>query len=320
MQHFHSLEGLELHRSWVTVGMFDGVHRGHQAILAALAKEAHDAGSLAVVVTFYPHPMVVLRNIEQPQYLTSPEERAYLLGTLGIDAVVTLSFDHHLAALSAAEFMKLLCDHLNLQQLWVGSDFALGRNRQGDVQTLRLLGDDLGYKLQVIPDVTLDHARISSSQIRKLIHEGNVAQASRALGRPYTIEGSVIHGDHRGRQLGFPTANLKYWPHKILPPNGVYATWAWINRIESPPGERIPAVSNIGVRPTFQGTEARIEAHLINFDRDLYGKTIYLEFVEFLRPEMRFPSIDALVNQITADRQSAQEILSNETRTPDLFT
>lgn len=313
MQHFHSLEGLEFHRTWTTIGMFDGVHRGHQAILSTLAREAHDAGSMSVVVTFYPHPMVVLRGIDRPQYLTSPEERAYLLGTLGIDAVVTLSFDHQLAAMSANDFMQLLSSRLNLKQLWVGSDFALGRNRQGDVQTLRMLGADLGYELHVIPDVTLDGSRISSSQIRKLIQEGNVAQASHALGRPYTIEGRVIHGDHRGRQLGFPTANLEYWPNKLLPPNGVYATWAWIDRSEATPGERVPSVSNIGVRPTFNGSEARIETHLINFDRGLYGKSIHLEFVEFIRHEMRFPTIDALVRQITADTQSAQEILSNET-------
>ncbi len=311
MLHFHSLDGLELHHTWATIGMFDGVHRGHQSILSLLVQEAHAAGSLAVVITFFPHPAVVLRGVQEPIYLTTSEERAELMGRLGVDVVVTLTFDQQLAAMSAEEFMRRASASLGLRRLLVGFDFALGRNRQGDIPTLRHLGEELGYGVQVIPEVSVDSARVSSSQIRKLVQEGSVEQAARALGRPYAIEGRVIQGDRRGRQLGFPTANLDYWPKKILPANGVYATWAWVGGSFAN-SERIPSVTNIGVRPTFQGVEQRVEAHLLNFNRDLYGQPLKLEFVAFLRPEQRFSSIDALAAQISADKQRAQEILADE--------
>jgi riboflavin kinase / FMN adenylyltransferase len=311
MLHFHSLEGLELNRTWAAIGMFDGVHRGHQAILSPLAQEAHAAGSPAAVVTFFPHPSVILRGIEDPLYLTTPEERADLLGGLGIDAVITLNFDQRLASMGAEAFMKNMCAGLGLQQLWVGSDFALGRNRQGDIPALRRMGETLGYSIRVIPEVTLDSSRISSSQIRKLIQEGQVTQAAQALGRPYQIEGRVVQGDERGRKLGFPTANLDYWPKKMRPANGVYATWAWIGGSFSN-SRRVPAVTNIGVRPTFQGIEHRIEAHLLDFNRDLYGQPLKLEFLKFLRPEQRFASIEALQAQIEADKQHAKEVFFDE--------
>ena len=311
MRHFHSLEGLELHYSWATIGMFDGVHLGHQSILKPLAQEAHAAGHQSVVVTFFPHPMVVLRNHQEPFYLTTPEERADFMGQLGIDVVVTLTFNHALAATSAETFIQQVSASLGLRQLWVGYDFRLGRDRQGDIPTLRHLGEELGYSVRVLPEVRADSARVSSSQIRALLKEGQVQLAAHALGRPYSIEGRVVQGEHRGRLLGFPTANLDGWPHKLLPANGVYATWAWVGDSFAN-SERVPAVTNLGIRPTFQGVERRIEAHLIDFNRDLYGKPLKLEFIEFLRPEQRFASIDALATQIGADKQRAQERLAHE--------
>ena len=306
MLHFHSLEGLELHNTWATIGMFDGVHVGHQSILAPLAQDAHAADCQAAVLTFFPHPVEVLRGTQEALYLTTPEERAEQMGRLGIDTVITLAFTRELAATSAGAFIQKLCDHLGMRQLWVGSDFALGRDRQGDIPTLRRLGEELGYSVKVISEVTVGSARVSSSQIRALIKAGQVDQAAQALGRLYSLEGPVVLGDQRGRQLGFPTANLAPWPQKVLPANGVYATWAWVN------DQRLQAVTNVGTRPTFAGVEKRIEAHLIDFNQDIYGQPLKLEFVELLRPEQRFVSIDALIAQITFDKQRAQERLANE--------
>lgn len=317
MRHFHSLEEVELKNAWATIGAFDGVHRGHQAILAPLVAEAHAAGCPAVVVTFFPHPAVVLRSVHNPHYLSTPDERAALLGELGIDAVITLAFTSELAALTAPEFMHLLKGHLGLRQLWVGYDFALGRNRQGDIPTLRRLGEEMGYSVRVIPEITQGGASVSSSQVRALVREGNVGQAARLLGRPYRLSGEVVHGDARGRTIGIPTANLSPWPGKIVPATGVYATWAWVPAAESTlRGEiRVQAVTNIGLRPTFAGQPdaPRIEAHLLNFERDLYGQTISLEFLEHLRPEQRFPSVDALLAQIALDKERAKEVFSHAT-------
>ena len=341
MRHFHSLEEVELKNAWATIGAFDGVHRGHQAILAPLIKEAHAAGCPAVVVTFFPHPAVVLRGARSAHYLTTPDERAALLGQVGIDAVVTLAFNPEMAALSAQQFMQLMKYHLGLRQLWVGYDFALGRNRQGDIPTLRRLGEELGYSVRVIAEVTQGGGAVSSSQVRALLREGNVGQAARLLGRPYHISGEVVHGDARGRKLGIPTANLAPWTGKIVPANGVYATWAWVpptpssadgrevaagntpaaggsweetaGRAHIPASsQRVAAVTSIGVNPTFenQPDSPRIEAHLLNFDRDLYGQNVTLEFLEYLRPELRFPSVEALLAQIVNDIDRAKEIFA----------
>jgi riboflavin kinase / FMN adenylyltransferase len=313
MLHFHSFEEVTLSNAWATIGTFDGVHRGHLAILAPLVKAAHAAGNPAAVVTFYPHPVAVLRGIQDPYYLTTPDERADLLGAVGIDAVITLTFDHALAALTAEEFMQRVKRHLGLRELWVGYDFALGRNRQGDIPTLRRLGEEMGYDLRVIEEISLGGMKVSSSQIRGLLAEGKVAQAAQQLGRPYSLEGEVIHGDGRGKGLGIPTANLAVWPHKIVPAKGVYATWTWVKDSQSAEAQRVPAVTNVGVRPTFENQPElpRIEAHLLDFDHDLYDQTVKLEFLEYLRPEQRFASIDALLAQIAQDTNRAKEVFSH---------
>ncbi len=316
MIHFQSFENVKLENAWATIGMFDGVHRGHQAILTPLAAEAHAAGSPAVVVTFFPHPAVALRGLDEAMYLTSPEERARLLGEIGIDAVVTLTFDRALASLSAEEFMRQMSSALGLRRLWVGDDFALGRNRQGDLPVLRALGEQMGYSLHVTSEVRLPNVdgsagkpggRISSSAIRGLLRDGKAAEAAKMLGRPYALEGKVIHGHGRGRQLGFPTANIAYWQKKVVPAYGVYATWTWAN------GQRIASVSSVGVRPTFDppGSPPRAEAYLIDFEGDLYDQHARVEFLEFLRPELRFDSAHALIDQMVQDTQNAREVLAH---------
>ena len=305
--------------AWVTIGSFDGVHLGHQAILKPLAEQAHAAGALAVVVTFHPHPVVVLRGVSQPIYITGPDERAQLMHNLGIDAVLTLTFDRDLAALSAEEFMQMMVDHLNLKQLWVGEDFALGRNRQGDIPALRAIGERLGYTVRVMETIEAtttqpvnsnsSSVKISSSIIRELIRKGAVAEANRMMGHPFTVEGKVIHGEARGRHLGFPTANVDYWMEKVTPALGVYATWAWVG------DQRYPSVTNIGLNPTFtdQLIHPRVEAFLIDFDGDLYEQEMRVEFLEFLRPELRFDSIQALIDQMNHDTERAREVLEHAT-------
>jgi riboflavin kinase/FMN adenylyltransferase len=307
MEHLHSFDETDLKEAWITIGTFDGVHRGHQAILVPMVQAAHAAGSLAAVVTFTPHPVVVLRGLEEPICLTSPDERARLLGELGVDVVLTLTFDRALAALTAQEFMQRLSERMGLRQLWVGNDFALGRNRQGDIPTLREIGKELGYKVHVTEEVAVDGERISSSQIRTLLRGGNVRQAARLLGRPYLLEGPVAHGDGRGRELGFPTANVDYETRKINPAYGVYATWAWVD------GVRLPSVTSVGVRPTFDppDSQPRVEAFLIDYEGDLYGRHLGVEFLEFLRPELRFSSAQALIDQMVSDTQNAREVLAH---------
>ncbi len=307
MEHIHSFEEANLKGAWVTIGTYDGVHRGHQAILIPLVQAAHAAGNPAVVVTFFPNPVVVLRGIEEPVYLDTPDERARLLGELGVDVVLTLTFDRALASLTAEEFMRALNERMDLRQLWVGSDFALGRNRQGDIPTLQAIGEQLGYPVHVTGDVKIDGERISSSQIRALVRAGEVVQAARLLGRLYTLEGPVAHGDGRGRELGFPTANVAYWPRKIIPAYGVYATWTWVD------GQRLPSVTSVGVRPTFEPPDSapRVEAYLIDYKGDLYNRPVRVEFLEFLRPELRFSSAQALIDQMVLDTQNALEVLAH---------
>ncbi|MCL4559406.1 MAG: bifunctional riboflavin kinase/FAD synthetase [Chloroflexi bacterium] len=303
-----TLDTLHLASTWLAVGSFDGVHRGHQEILQRMVAEAHRSGANAVVLTFFPHPAEVLRGPKEAFYLTSPEEKSTLLAALGIDTLVNLTFTRELANLAAADFMSDLKEHLDLRQLWVGFNFALGRNREGDIPTLQRLGDLMGFTLAVIPPVTVEGETVSSSQIRGLLSAGMVDRAAAMLGRHYRVEGTVQLGDGRGRKIGIPTANLSVWSGRLLPGAGVYACWAHLE------GDRLLAVANIGSRPTFeaQPVPLRLEAHLLDFDRDLYGQTIGVEFIERLRPEHRFSSVEELVAQIRQDISRARGILQHE--------
>ena len=305
MQHHHSLDGLNLSNAWTTIGSFDGVHRGHQVILNHVVRGAHSAGSPAVVVTFYPHPAVVLRSLQEPFYLTTPDERARILTELGIDHVVTLPFSHEIARLTAEEFMLLLSNHLGLDHLIVGNNFALGRKRSGDIPTLRELGKSLGYEVEVLSPALVNDQMISSTRIRERVNEGQVTEAAALLGRWYRVGGKVVHGDGRGRLIGIPTANVAFWPEQVVPARGVYACLAWIHN------KAVPAVTNIGLRPTFEvdNLVTRIETHLLDFNEDLYDMDLQLDFIKYIRPEMRFPSADALIEQIHNDIRSAREVL-----------
>ncbi|MCI0521042.1 MAG: bifunctional riboflavin kinase/FAD synthetase [Chloroflexi bacterium] len=289
----------------MTIGTFDGVHRGHQEIIRAVVRGAREAGAPAVVVTFHPHPKVVLRKREDPFYLTSVEERARLLGELGVDVVVTYPFTLQAAALTAEEFMGRLKTSLGLTRLCIGYDFALGRGREGDFNRLRLIGERLGYQVRAFDSIAAEGEIISSSRIRKALAEGEIELAARLLGRPYIISGKVIPGDQRGGKLGVPTANLDLWAERALPNSGVYACRVTVE------GKRWNAVTNIGVRPTLEQSPVapRVETHLFDYHGNLYDQTIHVEFTARLRDEQRFPSLEALVEQIQKDIAEARALL-----------
>ncbi len=306
MQHYWSLDDLQLKDSWLTIGSFDGIHLGHQEIIQKLTAGAHAVGAPAVVLTFHPHPAVVLGKVKESHYLTTPEERAVLLGNLGVDYVITHPFSLQVASMSAKEFLEMINSHLDISQLWVGYDFALGKGRQGDIPTLRKIGSELGYSLDVIPPLTLDGEVVSSSRIRNLIFSGQIAEANRLLGRLYRLEGIVVPGDGRGRTIGIPTANLDIWSEMAIPQAGVYVCRAWVD------GRPYGAVTNIGTRPTFETKNpmTTVEAHLLDMDQDLYGKHMQLDFLQRLRDELRFPNVQALIDQIHTDIRIGREILA----------
>lgn len=309
MKHIRSLEHVALSNAWLTMGTFDGVHRGHQEIIRKLTEGAHAENAPAVVLTFDPHPVAVLRPDKAPPILTSADERAALFGDLGVDYVVTHPFNREVAALSAQEFLSKIKKHLGFTQFWVGYDFAMGHNREGNIPRLRQLGEALGFQLDIVEPIDVGGKTISSSQIRRLIAEGEVQEVHALLGRPYRLSGLVIEGAKRGRTIGIPTANLAVESQRAIPARGVYVCYADVG----PGHTRVTAVTNIGLRPTFENepVQTSIEAHLLDFSEDLYGQVVRLDFLTRLREEQKFSGIDALVSQIKQDILRAREIVGN---------
>ncbi len=304
MQIIPSLQDSQLQNAWLTIGIFDGVHLGHREIIRQLVDGARASGSPAVVLTFYPHPANVLggRNLK---CLTTLNERAETLASLGLDAFITQPFTREFASQSAEDFMADLKKHTGLHQLLVGYDTALGRNRAGTVDRLTEIGLSLGYFVRPVTAIRLNNEILSSTAIRQNIAAGEVTLAAARLGRPYSASGPVIPGDGRGRTIGIPTANVDVPEGKLLPAYGVYACRAYVD------GQAYRSVVNIGLRPTFtEGIVApRVEAHLLDYHQDLYGKTVRLEFIEYLRGEQKFASVDALIAQIRADIERGKSLL-----------
>lgn len=307
MEHFHSLDELKLDKSGLTIGAFDGVHRGHQQIIGSLCDSARGQEMPTVVLTFYPHPSVVLRGRRPSFYLTTPDERAELLAELGVDAVVTETFDEELSQVSAAAFLDRLKERLGFVELWVGSDFALGHQREGTVHYLRQAQRERGFDLHVVEPVRVGGEVVSSTRIREALRSGDVARAATYLGRWFSLPGEVVKGAGRGKQLGIATANLSIWEERAFPRKGVYACYAELE------AARHPAVTNVGVRPTFdeQPPAPVIETHLLDFERDLYGETLRLHFVDRLRDEKRFEGPQALLAQIERDIGQARAVLNS---------
>jgi riboflavin kinase/FMN adenylyltransferase len=309
MQHYHALTDAYLDRSSVvTIGVFDGVHRGHQHLIRTLVAQARTDGKLAVALTFYPHPDIVLKKLSGRYYLSDPEERAQLLGALGVDYVITQRFDNALRQIRAQDYVEMLRRHLRLSSLWVGADFALGYQREGNVAFLRQAGESGGFDVQTIELILAhgDHTAISSSRIRQALEMGEVEHANAWLGRSYALSGEVVHGQQRGRTIGFPTANVDVSAERVIPANGVYACWATVG------DERFMAVTNVGIRPTFEGQGITVEAYLLDFDRDIYGQEMTLSFEKRLRPEQKFDGIAALIAQINADVEAGRAYLRDK--------
>lgn len=305
MQHVYRLDEADLPGpAIVAVGMFDGVHRGHQYLLRRLVETAQREDCIPTVLTFFPHPDLVLGRASGRYYLTTPEQRARLLGDLGVQCVVTHPFNDEVRQIRAADFVDRLVKYLRLGELWVGSDFALGYRREGNVEFLRAQGVAKGFKLEVVELVATDeNGTINSASIRAALEAGDIETATRRLGRSYRMEGAVVHGDGRGRTIGFPTANIAVWDQQLLPAKGVYAGWAHLGE------ETFMAVANVGNRPTFDGKVVTVEAHLLDFDRDIYGHNLVFDLVARLRPEMKFNGVHELIAQIRRDVEQGRAIL-----------
>ncbi|MBI1278019.1 MAG: bifunctional riboflavin kinase/FAD synthetase [Anaerolineaceae bacterium] len=296
MKHVYSLAEANLSQSSiVTIGVFDGVHKGHQYLIQRLVEEAHENGRLAVALTFFPHPDIVLRGLQGRYYLTTPEQKAELLTELGVDCVVTHPFNDAVRQVRAADFVDELVSHLRMSALWVGSDFAMGYKREGNVPFLRDQGTQKGFTVHEIDLIEAQGGIISSTHIREAVQNGEMEQAKSWLNRPYSVIGEVVHGEKRGRQIGFPTANTAVWDEQVLPANGIYAGWARLGN------ERFMAMTNVGVRPTFDGKNITVEPYLLDFNRDIYGQQLEVSFEKRLRPEAKFTNLQDLIDQIGRD-------------------
>ncbi len=293
----------------LTIGAFDGVHQGHQHLIQQMVEEAKQTERLAGLITFHPHPSAVLSPYNPTRYLSTPGEKAALLERLGLDILAILPFDQEMAQTSARDFVVLVSRHLRLAELWVGEDFALGRAREGDVEALRALGQELGFTVRIIEPLTWQGQIISSTRIRSLLLKGKARQAAQLLGRYPSLAGEVVRGSQRGHCLGFPTANLEVRKERVVPADGIYAVYARLGE------ERHQGVANVGVRPSFElGGQRMVEVHILDFDEHIYGCDLVVEFVERLRDERRFADVEELKAQIERDVAQARRILGEEKR------
>ena len=285
----------------ITVGTFDGVHRGHQVLIDYTVTKAHERGAEAVVVSFDPHPREVVTGTPMP-LLTTLEERARALASLGVNQFVVIPFDRQFMELSASDFvLQVLRQQIGMCGFVMGYDHAFGRGREGNPTLMKTLGTSHGFDVEVVPARVIDSVVVSSSELRRaLTGVGDVVHAAKLLGRPYSFDATVVQGDQRGRTIGFPTANLALVnAQKIVPRRGVYAVE--VHRLAT--GEQLGGMMNIGYRPTFDGQEHRIEVNLFDFDANIYGEQLRVAFVERVREEMKFEGIEALVRQLSLDEE-----------------
>lgn len=288
-----------------TIGFFDGVHRGHQFMIDSLTTMAHAQGRQSLVITFDRHPRQVVHADYVPQLITTTDEKLQLLHATAADRIEVLHFDAQMAQLSAYEFMRqVLHEKYGVAMLLTGYDNRFGHNRTEGFADYVRYGEEMGMKVLQNTPIDIDGLRVSSSLIRHLIVEGNITEASNCMGHPYSITGSVAHGFQEGRRIGFPTANIvPESAEKLVPGNGVYAT-----RVSVEGGEWMPAMLNIGTNPTFQRQQTTIEAHIIGFEGDIYGRKVRVEFGRKLRDEQRFESVEALQKQLEADKKEVEVV------------
>ncbi|MBP2017658.1 riboflavin kinase/FMN adenylyltransferase [Symbiobacterium terraclitae] len=301
----------------VAIGKWDGIHLAHQAILRALVNEARRVGGQSVAIGFHPLPMAVLRPELAPPMLQTLEERAEVMAALGVDVHLALPFDRAFADLTPEAFVHdVLVGQLGARQVMVGFNNTFGRGGKGTAETMRQLCAPLGIPVHVFQPVRVDGENVSSTEVRFAVAKGRMESAARLLGRPFAIRGTVVSGDQRGRQLGYPTANIRIEPGRLLPAPGVYVARVTLlgePRPLLPPATVAPrsgpvygAMLNLGTRPTVGGSELRCEAHLFDFGGDLYGSEVQVDFLQYLRPERAFPGVEALVAQLRADEQAAR--------------
>ncbi|MFE2675821.1 bifunctional riboflavin kinase/FAD synthetase [Streptomyces hygroscopicus] len=311
MQRWRGLEDIpeDWGRSVVTIGSYDGVHRGHQLIIGRAVARARELGVPAVVVTFDPHPSEVVRPGSHPPLLATHQRRAELMAGLGVDAVLVLPFTAEFSRLTPADFVvKVLVDKLHARVVVEGPNFRFGHKAAGNVAFLSELGTSYDYEVEVVDLYERGEAGggepFSSTLVRRLVAEGDVAGAMEVLGRPHRVEGVVVRGAQRGRELGFPTANLETPPHTAIPADGVYAGWLTAQ------GEAMPAAISVGTNPQFDGTERTVEAYAIDrVGLDLYGLHVEVDFLAYLRGQEKFDSIEALLERMAADVKRARELV-----------
>lgn len=289
----------------LTIGKFDCVHLGHQYVIRAVVERAQTLGYHSAVMTFDPHPYLVIFPQRELRLLTTVEERAELIAQLGVDTLVVAPFTRETMSTPAEAYMRQICRAMPLRELWVGETFALGRNREGTVPHLQEIGREFGYTVEPLPQRHLAGTVMSTSRVRKLLSRGEVQNINMLLGRPFELCGIVERGDQRGASIGFPTANLVLDPNRALPADGVYACRVLIDQQTEP----VLAVTNIGIRPTFGSLHRTVETHLIDWQGNLYGHTLRLQFFHCLRGEQKFPSLGELVAQIARDVEHTRTLL-----------
>jgi riboflavin kinase/FMN adenylyltransferase len=302
MRLFHGIENARIARPTVlTLGVFDGLHLGHQLVMSTVVERARVTGAVPTVITFDPHPRAVLHPESAPPLLQTFDQKIEAFGMLGIEQVIVLRFNQSFAQIEAEDFLRdVVGERLQAREVYLGRGFAFGRERKGNIELLREVSGRLGFLAEEVPEVRLRGQRISSSAIRKLLSEGSVNRARRMLGRPYGVEGRVVHGEERGHTIGFPTANLRP-QNRVIPRHGVYVT---ATRIE---GAWRRSITNVGTRPTFEiDAQTSVETYVMNWSGDLYGDVVRVRFLRRLRAEQRFANVDELKRQIELDRQRAE--------------
>jgi riboflavin kinase/FMN adenylyltransferase len=307
MQVFHGIETVQrkFKNPAITIGNFDGVHKGHQALFQRVKQLAEELNGESVVVTFDPHPLEVLFPKKAPSFITSHRHKLDLIASCGIDATIVIPFDHKFSQMSAREFVEaVLVEKIGARAIVVGHDYRFGHSREGDIAFLKQLGEQYGFEVQTVSGLRVNDTVVSSTAIRQMITSGNIREANRLLGRSFEVSGTVIPGRKRGVSLGFPTANIRM-PAITPPRTGVYVVQAEVD------GKTYGGAANLGYNPTFGDTDLSLEAHLFDFDRDIYGKPITIRFIDRLRDELRFSSPDELAAQIKKDVNTAKKILAD---------
>jgi riboflavin kinase / FMN adenylyltransferase len=303
---FNQLEAMSYRDACITIGNFDGVHLGHQAIITRMVREAQKQRRPVLVVTFFPNPFVYFNHQEQPYYLSTPGEKERLLLSLGVERVITLRFNREFANLTAEAFLAELKHKLGLGVLVVGEDFALGKGRQGTIPVLKDIGRQYSFSVEVISRIETAGQEVSSTLVRQKLDLGAVDQVADLLGRPYQVAGVVTHGSDRGSKIGLPTANISHWSQKKLPAVGVYASLVYLK------DQVYQGLTNIGFRPTFEDqAQVNVETHILDYDGNIYGEKMVLAFIEKLRDEQKFNGIDAFLAQIELDKAKARRIFEH---------